>query len=335
MREIIKQAATVDEAIELALKELNLSREMVTAEVLDYPEKRLFFKKPAKVKVSELEESFNVKDMFNESDMLQKAEAKKQEKPQQTAPQHKPVVKQGVAEKTSQDIKGDGEETIIPIDQASGKVKYAMDFLHSIVDGFFTGEYQLQPVKTQAGYIIKITGENAGALIGRKGETMEAISYLTSLAANRNEDSDEKVSVDIGGYRKKRENDLSEIAKKTAIRVAKTGRSFIFDPMSPYERRIIHAAVGEIEGVKSESKGEGSQRRVALYSTTQRAPRPESDRPYSKPYNKSATGARPQSGTRPPYNRDKRDKPQPVVQKTRDEKMVDNANAPLYSKIDL
>ncbi|MBP1550906.1 MAG: Jag N-terminal domain-containing protein [Oscillospiraceae bacterium] len=73
MREIIKQASTVDEAIELALRELNLTREQVTCEVLEYPEKRFFFKKPAKVKVCEIEEEFSVKDLFEEP----KAEPKK------------------------------------------------------------------------------------------------------------------------------------------------------------------------------------------------------------------------------------------------------------------
>jgi len=335
MREIIKQASTVDEAIELALRELNLTREQVTCEVLEYPEKRFFFKKPAKVKVCEIEEEFSVKDLFEEpkaepkkaepkAEKAPKQENKKAEKPaketkkaEKPAKQEKPKA-EPVAE-TAEEAEKETTLEEIPMENATSKVKYSMEFIKSVIGQFYTGEYTFKIYKTQTGYIIKIAGDDAGCLIGRKGETMEALSYLTSLAANRFEDSDEKISVDVADYRQKREKDLQQMAKKMAAKVIKTGRYYSFEPMNPYERRITHATVGASEGVRSESKGEGSQRRVVVYST---APR------------KNNGGNK--KGGRNNGRRDRREKPAPQVQKTRDTKLVDDfGGTGLYGKIEL
>ena len=335
MREIIKQASTVDEAIELALRELNLTREQVTCEVLEYPEKRFFFKKPAKVKVCEIEEEFSVKDLFEEPKAEPKKAEPKAEKPvkQENKKAEKPAKETKKAEKPAKQEKpkaepvaetaeeAEKETTLeeIPMENATSKVKYSMEFIKSVIGQFYTGEYTFKIYKTQTGYIIKIVGDDAGCLIGRKGETMEALSYLTSLAANRFEDSDEKISVDVADYRQKREKDLQQMAKKMAAKVVKTGRFYSFEPMNPYERRIIHATVGTIEGVRSESKGEGSQRRVVIYST---APR------------KNNGGNK--KGGRNSGRRDRREKPAPQVQKTRETKLVDDfGGTGLYGKIEL
>lgn len=342
MREIIKQASTVDEAIELALRELGLSREQVTCEVLEYPEKRFFFRKPAKVKVVEIEEEFDVKTLFEEKkpepkqekpakpakkeNKPAKQEVKKAEKPQPVKEEVKEAAETVEAEEQPKQEASELEE--IPAEQATAKVKYAMEFIHSVIGQFYEKEYEFKIFKTQTGYIIKIVGQDAGCLIGRKGETMEALSYLTSLAANRFEDSDEKISVDVADYRQKREKDLVAMAKKMAAKVAKSGRSYSFEPMNPYERRIIHATVSELNGVKSESKGEGSQRRVVIYPTT----------PRRNNTNKGGKGGN--KGGKTNNRRDnKREKAAPQVQKTRETKLVDDlgsfGSTGLYGKIEL
>lgn len=343
MREIIKQASTVDEAIELALRELGLSREQVTCEVLEYPEKRFFFRKPAKVKVVELEEEFSVKNLFEEKKPEPKQEkpAKKENKPAKQ--ENKPVKqeKPAKAEKPVKEVKEEVKETVneepkaeeasleeIPMEAASAKVKYAMEFIQSVIGQFYESEYEFKIFKTQTGFIIKIVGQDAGCLIGRKGETMEALSYLTSLAANRFEDSDEKISVDVADYRQKREKDLVAMAKKMAAKVAKSGRSYSFEPMNPYERRIIHATVSEINGVKSESKGEGSQRRVVIYPTTPRRNNNKGGKPNGN-----------KGGNKGGRRDNKREKAAPQVQKTRETKLVDDfgdfGGTGLYGKIEL
>ena len=343
MREVIKTAPTVDEAIALALVELGLPREKVTCEVLQYPEKKFFgFKKiPAQVKVSELEEAFSVKDIFAEktekkepakqqAPKAKKEQPKKEAKPQpkqEKAPKQKPAKAEVKEEKPvekpqpkAEEVKTEPVETVVAVEDLSDKAKYAMEFLESVIGQFHKGNYTLTPVKTETGYVIKISGDDAGALIGRKGETMEALSYLTGLAANRSDDSFEKISVDVADYRQKREKDLEASAKKVAAKVLKTGRPFGFEPMNPYDRRIIHAAISKIEGVKSESKGEGSSRRVMVYSTNPK-PRNNDKKGGKKPYNKN--------------NRPRREKPAPQAQKTREEKLIDESSFGLYSKIEL
>ena len=106
-----------------------------------------------------------------------------------------------------------------------------------------------------------------GALIGRRGETMESLSYLASLVINRMEGPYVKLGLDVGGYRNKREDDLSALAKRIADRVIRTGCYYEMEPMNPYERHIIHTAIADIEGVRSESKGEGPTRHIVIYST--------------------------------------------------------------------
>ncbi len=345
MREIIKQASTVDEAIELALRELGLSREQVSCEVLEYPEKRFFFRKPAKVKVVEIEEEFSVKNLFEEKKPEPKQEkpAKKENKPAKQENKPAKQEKPAKAEKPVKEVKEEVKETVIeepkaeeaaaleevPMEAASAKVKYAMEFIQSVIGQFYESEYEFKIFRTQTGFIIKIVGQDAGCLIGRKGETMEALSYLTSLAANRFEDSDEKISVDVADYRQKREKDLVAMAKKMAAKVAKSGRSYSFEPMNPYERRIIHATVSELNGVKSESKGEGSQRRVVIYPTT----------PRRNNTNKGGKGAGNKGGKTNNRRDNKREKAAPQVQKTRETKLVDDlgsfGSTGLYGKIEL
>ncbi len=122
-------------------------------------------------------------------------------------------------------------------------------------------------VKKGAATILKVSGEHMGALIGRRGETMESLSYLASLVVNRMEGPYVKLGLDVGGYRNKREDDLSALARRIADRVIRTGCYYEMEPMNPYERHIIHTAIADIEGVRSESKGEGPARHVVLYST--------------------------------------------------------------------
>ena len=145
--------------------------------------------------------------------------------------------------------------------------------------------------------IIRLDGEHLGALIGRRGETMESLSYLASLVANRLEGDYIKLGLDVAGYRDKRESDLTALAQRIGAKVRKTGRSFAMEPMNPYERRIIHSAISKMEGVRSESKGEGRDRRVVIYST---APDAQTENTYGE---RRPRGGRPGIGRRPGGNR--------------------------------
>ena len=116
---------------------------------------------------------------------------------------------------------------------------------------------------------IVVSGEPAGILIGHHGETLEALQYLTNLAANKREEDESRdymhISVDIENYRAKREATLRSLARRMAAKAQKTGKNVMLEPMSPYERRIIHAEVQGIEGVSTNSVGVDSGRRVVIY----------------------------------------------------------------------
>ena len=160
------------------------------------------------------------------------------------------------------------EEPEVPIViEENAKVKAAVDYLREVIALMGVENVTFSAVQKGEATIIRLDGEKLGALIGRRGETMESLSYLASLVANRLEGDYIKLGLDVAGYRDKRESDLTALAQRIGAKVRKTGRSFAMEPMNPYERRIIHSAISKMEGVRSESKGEGRDRRVVIYST--------------------------------------------------------------------
>lgn len=142
-----------------------------------------------------------------------------------------------------------------------------------------------------------------GILIGRRGETLDSIQYLLRLAANNGLDEDRrKVLLNVGNYREKRGENLRALAAKTARQVQKYGKSVALEPMNPYERRIIHTAIQEIDGVTSHSVGYDSERKVIIsLAEGATATHPSSG------YNRGGNGNR-QHGGRPNYNNNNRDK---------------------------
>lgn len=111
---------------------------------------------------------------------------------------------------------------------------------------------------------IDIEGEEVGFIIGRRGETLDALQYLACLAANRIDNSYKRVVINTGDYREKREKTLESLGRRLAIKAAKTGRKSVLEPMNPYERRIIHTAVQKVNGATSWSEGENMNRHVVI-----------------------------------------------------------------------
>ncbi len=116
---------------------------------------------------------------------------------------------------------------------------------------------------------ITITGESAAVLIGHHGETLDSLQYLASLAANKRVDGKKeeytKVSVDVEGYRAKREETLRALARRMAAKVQKYKKSVMLEPMNPYERRIIHSEIQNIEGVSTNSIGSENNRKIVIF----------------------------------------------------------------------
>lgn len=111
---------------------------------------------------------------------------------------------------------------------------------------------------------INLSGDDMGIIIGKRGDTLDALQYLTSLAVNRLEGPYTKVSIDTENYREKRKEALDALANRVADKVAKTGRRHIFEPMNPYERRVIHAALQNHEYVHTYSIGDEPNRKVVI-----------------------------------------------------------------------
>ncbi len=172
------------------------------------------------------------------------------------------------AEAAAEQPAAEEDEPEVPIViEENAKVKAAVDYLREVIALMGVENVNFSAVQKGEATIIRLDGEKLGALIGRRGETMESLSYLASLVANRLEGDYIKLGLDVAGYRDKRESDLTALAQRIGTKVRRTGRSFAMEPMNPYERRIIHSAIGKMEGVRSESKGEGRDRRVVIYST--------------------------------------------------------------------
>ncbi len=117
--------------------------------------------------------------------------------------------------------------------------------------------------------VITVEGESAGVLIGHHGETMDSLQYLANLAANKKVEGEKreyvKITLDVEGYRAKRESSLRALARRMAAKVVKYKKSVMLEPMNPYERRIIHSEVQGIAGVSTNSIGAENNRRVVMY----------------------------------------------------------------------
>lgn len=208
-----------------------------------------------------------------------------------------PVAEEVPAAQQPAEAAEEAEEAEVPIViEENAKVKAAVDYLREVITLMGVENVTFSAVQKGEATIIRLDGEKLGALIGRRGETMESLSYLASLVANRLEGDYIKLGLDVAGYRDKRESDLTALAQRIGAKVRKTGRSFAMEPMNPYERRIIHSAISKMEGVRSESKGEGRDRRVVIYST---APDAQTENTYGERRGRGGN----RNGRRPGGNR--------------------------------
>mgnify|MGYP000567819893 FL=1 len=279
---------TVDEARAKACALLGVQADdlNVSYEVLEMPQKTGFLglkTTPAKVRVSVEEPDVPAAPVVEEKvepEVKPVAEETPAEEPKAEEPAAAPVAEETAPVEEAADPAAEGEEPEVPINiEENAKVKAAVDYLKEVIALMGVENVTFSAVQKGEATIIRLDGEKLGALIGRRGETMESLSYLASLVANRLEGDYIKLGLDVAGYRDKRESDLTALAQRIGAKVRKTGRSFAMEPMNPYERRIIHSAIGKMEGVRSESKGEGRDRRVVIYST---APDAQTDNTYGE-----------------------------------------------------
>ena len=144
------------------------------------------------------------------------------------------------------------------------KVAMAVAYLEKVLTALGVEDFKVNVIEKEDITVLDIVGEKLGIVIGRRGETLDSLQYLAILASNRHDEPYCRITVDCNGYRDKREETLKALAERTANKVLRQGRRITLEPMNPYERRIIHSKVAEIEGVYSNSIGEEPYRKVVI-----------------------------------------------------------------------
>lgn len=255
---IEKSAKNKEDAIDAALKELGLSRDKVDVEVLDEGSKGFLGlgARDARVKVTP-------KDGV-EVNTAAKPE-KKQPKP---AAKREPRVKK---------------------DSVNGIEADAKKFLSDIFNAMNL-EVEVEVSLDGDNMAVNLSGDNMGIVIGKRGDTLDSLQYLTSLVVNQRSDDYIKVSIDTENYREKRTEALLALSARLADKVTRTGKRFTLEPMNPYERRIIHSSLQDSETVTTYSVGSDPYRKVVIA--------PKGAKPYRKDGYKKKNN-RPQKQNKP------------------------------------
>ena len=227
---VTKTAKSVEEAVELALAELGVEKDQAQVEVLEEGKGFLGLGKnevTVKVTADVDDEASEVIDDEDDGDVYY------------------------------------GDDESFEGDEASEAEDAAVSFVAEVLSGIGI-HGKLDSYREEDVIHITVNGQDCGAAIGRHGETLDSISYLTNLVANRHSEERLRVILDIGGYRKHREEVLVNMAHKAANMVLRNKRQFVMEPMNPAERRIVHAELQGVKGVTTHSEGEEPNRRVVV-----------------------------------------------------------------------
>lgn len=228
----------VEDALQSALKELNVTEDKITYKVIEEGSKGLLGligTKPAIISVALVAEEKSTESPIEAK--VEISEVKEEIKPVETK----------VSTEDHRDLKGE-----------------AIRFLKGIFEqmGILA---EIRGTMEENVLKINVSGPKMGLVIGYRGETLDSLQYLTSLVINKNRSGEYvRVVVDTEGYRKKREETLERLAEKTAYKVKKYRRAMKLEPMNPYERRIIHSKLQEIDGIITRSIGDEPYRRVVI-----------------------------------------------------------------------
>lgn len=253
-----KWGKDVDEAVRLALIDLKLTEDQVNVIVLEEPSKGFFGlgSKLAKVRVEKKIEK-------KEEKTTVKAESKPQPKPVQFEKKEEKPKPEKV--KIEKEIPEDSKFSLKdkPENLVEMKEGPALDFLKEVTEkmGLKLG---IKAFQNDSSLYVEIEGKDSGTIIGKRGQTLDAIQYLTSLVVNKDNDKYIRVIVDAENYREKREKTLEQLANRLADKVVKTNKSVRLEPMNPYERKVIHATLQANPNVTTRSEGEEPFRRVII-----------------------------------------------------------------------
>lgn len=274
MRSIESSAKTMEEAVTLGLEKLGVSFADVKIDILDEGSKGflgILGGKPVVVRLT-------VREDAEESDVLssvgleeavkapEKKPARAKKQPKAEKAESKPTMVEKKAEKAPKvESETPAEPTTQTVmcdpDTAEGR---AQQFLLDVTR-LMGVEVSVNARRDEEGNVrVDMFGDTLGILIGRRGETLDALQYLTSLNVNRGQENYTRVTLDTENYRAKREEALRRLANRMANRAVKTGRKVVMEPMNPYERRILHSALQQNDAVTTHSEGEEPNRHVVI-----------------------------------------------------------------------
>ncbi len=281
MKSTISKGKSVDEAIYNGLKELGLSIDEVSIQILEQGSKGLFgLGKSALVSLTE--RSLDVSDEEEDDEAGTPAPKPSVPRPerQQQRPQSRPPQRSGnpnnrrPQRNTSSGGGGrrEREETKFDPEQHEQKLqRLGYEFISTPATDFLSGvltsmklDCRLAVKQNDDNVKIDILGKNLGILIGRRGETLDSLQYLTSLVINKDKESYKRVTLDTEDYRRKREITLVKLARRLSSNVKKTGQKIVLEPMNPYERRILHSTLQNDEIIYTYSEGEEPNRYVVI-----------------------------------------------------------------------
>lgn len=280
-----KWGDSVDAAVALALQDLGLTKEQVNVTVLEEPSKGFFGigsklakvrveekapEKPEKTERSEKPAAKPVREVkrdtkpekFDSFEAYEKAHAadKKEEKAEESKPKKEHKRKERKAKERN--------EALEELNQRPENLVEAPDHpAQSFLTELFKDMDLNVNVKTFTGdkvVFIDVDGPDSGSVIGKRGTTLDAVQYLTSLVVNKDESGYIRVVINAEGYRERREQTLEKLANKLADKAVRTGRSVRLEPMNPYERKVIHTALQKRTEIFTRSEGDEPYRKVVI-----------------------------------------------------------------------
>ena len=289
-KSIITTGKTIDDAVEAALQQLGLTRDDVTYQVISLPKSGFFGigAVPAKVQVTYEAPDLKPAVKTEAPKAEVKAEAPKPEKKEEAvaaprialsaasrskpkaakpaAPKaEKPVEKKPVEkkERAPKAPKAETKREYVPAAPGSNEEKIEQ-FIAGLLENMGSKAVPHCWAENENSYRVELTGEGLGFLIGRRGETLDAIQHLANYAVNRSVDGHVRINVDAECYREKREDSLRRYARKKAQQVLKNRRRTTLEPMNAYERHVIHAALQDMDNITTHSTGTEPNRRVVI-----------------------------------------------------------------------
>ena len=255
------EGETVDYALNVGLEAMHLSIDEVEMEVIDYGKKGFMGigSKPARVRLTQREEAVVPEFVLNKD--------KPKDRPKRDRDRRD---RHGRRERGERSEREDRQTAALSHD-TSDLFPEGTEFVENEVTAFLTElmkrvgvDGTVKAAETENGLLVNLEGSDMGMLIGRRGETLDAVQYLASLVYNKDKDEYHRVTVDTENYRRRREATLVRLARKKAGQVARTGRKISLEPMSPFERRIIHFALQNDQYVTTYSDGEEPNRHVII-----------------------------------------------------------------------